>query len=75
MEDIVLRYSLLDNSAKSEISDFIDFLLTKDKKVSKKKLIADYQKKLLKISTWSEKDIEQLKKNGALLNKIKPLSW
>ena len=56
MTDLALKYNLLDNDAKKEVLDFVNFLLTKENK-SKKSLNGAYNKKILKVSVWSDLDI------------------
>jgi hypothetical protein len=62
MTDLALKYNLLDNSARKEVLDFIDFLLTKEKK-SMKHGRNDYKKKILKVSVWSDSDIDLMIQN------------
>jgi hypothetical protein len=57
MTDLVMKYNLLDTSAKKEVLDFMDFLLTK-KTGSKRSIASDYKKKILKVSVWNDSDIE-----------------
>ena len=54
MKDISVKYSLLNKKAKKEVNDFMDFLLYKQKGEKKTSLSA-YKKKILHVSTWSEK--------------------
>jgi len=74
MTDIVLKYNLLNKSARKEVSDFIDFLLARN---STKKLegSSDYKKKILNVSTWSETDIKVLIDNQQKINQWKAQEW
>ena len=74
MNDLALKYNLLDDSAKKEVQDFMDFLLTKEahKKKSNK---SDYKKKILKVSTWSDADIDVMIKNQQIFNQWKTQDW
>lgn len=51
MSDISIKYSLLNKTAKQEILDFIDFLLSKGK-TEKQTSLSAYKKKILQVSTW-----------------------
>ena len=74
MTDLALKYYLLDTSAKKEVLDFIDFLLTKEVK-SKKPPKNDYKKKILKVSVWDDADIDILIKNQQQFNQWKAQDW
>jgi hypothetical protein len=74
MTDIALKYDLLDSSSKREVLDFMDFLLSKETKV-KKKQISDYKKKILKVSVWSDSDIDMMKQNQQKFNQWKAQEW
>ena len=74
MTDLALKYNLLDTSAKREVLDFMDFLLTKETK-SKKPLKTDYKKKILKVSVWSDSDIDLVIQNQQKLNQWKAQEW
>ena len=62
MSDLVLKYYLLSPSAKKEVVDFIDFLLAKGSQ-SKVKTNTNYKNKLLKVSVWSDSDIDVILQN------------
>ena len=74
MTDLTLKYYLLDTSAKKEVLDFIDFLLTKEIK-STKPPKNDYKKKILKVSVWDDSDIDILIKNQQQFNQWKAQDW
>jgi hypothetical protein len=74
MTDLALKYSLLDNDAKKEVLDFVDFLLTKELK-SKKPFKTAYKKKILKVSVWSDSDIDLMIQNQQRLNQWKAQEW
>lgn len=57
MNDIAVKYSLLDKFAKKEIDDFMDFLLSKQKGNTNEAMSA-YKKKILEVSTWSDTDLK-----------------
>jgi hypothetical protein len=74
MTDLALKYNLLDTSAKREVLDFMDFLLTKKTKI-KKSAKSDYKKKILKVSVWSDSDIDLMIQNQQKLNQWKAQDW
>jgi len=74
MTDLALKYNLLDSSAKREVLDFMDFLLTKRTKLKKSTKI-DYKKKILKVSVWSDSDIEKMIENQQKFNKWEVQDW
>jgi hypothetical protein len=74
MTDLVAKYNLLDKSSKKEVTDFIDFLLSK-KGSPQKKGLSDYKKKILKVSAWSDSDIDLLIQNQLKFNQWKVQKW
>lgn len=74
MEDIYKKYTLLDKQSKKEIRDLIDFLLFKKKK-RKPSPLSLYKKKILRVSQWSDEDIEHIEQNQTLLRGWKPKDW
>ena len=62
MSELELKYNLLDPDAKKEVLDFIDFLLTKDRK-SKNSSKTAYKRKILKVSVWNDSDINEIIQN------------
>lgn len=71
MNDISIKYNLLNKTAKQEIADFIDFLLTKNKKEVKKATLSNYKKKILQVSVWTEKDLKIFDNNKKLMGQWK----
>jgi hypothetical protein len=74
MTDLALKYNLLDTSAKKEVIDFMDFLLSKETKI-KKSTKSDYKKKILKVSVWSDSDIDFMIQNQQKFNQWKAQDW
>ena len=74
MTDLALKYNLLDTSAKREVLDFMDFLLTKETKL-KKSAKSEYKKKILKVSVWSDSDIDLMIQNQQKFNQWKAQDW
>ena len=61
MEEILSKYNLLDQTARKEVLDFVDFLLSK-KRIERKPLSA-YKKKIQSVSTWSDEELKVFDKN------------
>jgi hypothetical protein len=62
MDQLTLKYNKLNEFSKKEISDFLDFLLSKEVK-NKKTKTEEYKREILKVSTWTEDEITDLEKN------------
>ena len=74
MNDMSLKYRLLDRSAKEEVNDFINFLFSRQS--NKKSLsIAGYKKKILSVSIWKDSDLEIFKENQKLFNSWAIQEW
>jgi hypothetical protein len=74
MTDLLKKYNLLDKTSKKEILDFTDFLLNKNIKSSKNQM-ADYKKKILNVSIWSDSDIDFILSNQKKFNQLKVQEW
>jgi hypothetical protein len=75
MADIVLKYSLLNNSARKQVNDFLDFLLEKQREKGGNSL-SSYKKKILGVTTWSDSDLEAFQVNLKLFNSSwRPEKW
>ncbi len=72
MGDLLLKFDLLDNISKIEVLDYLEYLLHKNKKVNK---LSTYKKQILKVSVWTEEDINYLKDNLKQLNKWPETKW
>ena len=59
MVDIVFKYNMLDENARKQLNDFIDFLLSKKKK--KEPDFSEYYNRIQTVSQWSEEDVEYLR--------------
>ena len=57
--DIALKYNMLDENARSQLNDFIDFLLSKNKR--KETDLSEYYKRIQTVSQWSEEDVAYLR--------------
>ena len=58
MTDIVLKYNLLDENARQQLNDFLDFLLMKAKKAPVDQ--SEYTQRIQTISQWTEDDVAYL---------------
>ena len=74
MTDLSIRFNLLDKTSRKEVLDFMDFLLSKNVK-SPKNLMADYKKKILNVSVWSDSDIDFIIQNQKQFNQWKVQEW
>jgi hypothetical protein len=75
MADIVLKYSLLNNNARKQVNDFLDFLLQKQRGKGGNSL-SSYKKKILGVTTWSDSDLEAFQVNQSLFNSSwRPEKW
>ncbi len=59
MIDIALKYNMLDENARSQLNDFIDFLLSKNK--MKEINLSEYYNRIQTVSRWSEEDVAYLR--------------
>ena len=74
MDDLVLRFGMLEPLKRQELLDFLDFLLSKQKK-ERKHIFKDYKEKLLQVSTWSKEDIKNMETEANKLNQWKAPEW
>ena len=75
MADIVLKYSLLNTSARKQVNDFLDFLLQKQRE-KRGNSLSSYKKKILGVTTWSDSDLEAFQVNQKLFNSSwRPEKW
>ncbi|MFA5330637.1 MAG: hypothetical protein WC384_22785 [Prolixibacteraceae bacterium] len=74
MSDILVKYNRLSKTARKEVNDFMDFLLSKQKS-NRPNLLTTYKNKILKITTWSDSDLKIFEENQKLLNQWKSQEW
>jgi len=65
MDDISVKYNLLDEPSKKEVRKFVHFLLLKKQAKKDRKT---FKSSLLKVSQWREEDIVAMDENKKLLN-------
>ena len=61
-------------TAQRTVSDFIDFLLYKEKE-EKSKRASNYKKRILEVSQWTEADCKAFEGNQKLFNQWPPPKW
>jgi hypothetical protein len=71
MNDLVLKYNLLDNFSQKELNDFLDFLISRKEKSSVMTL-NEYKKKILNVSIWNEDDVKIFEHNNQLFQQWSP---
>ena len=74
MSAIVVKYNKLDKTARQELNDFIDFLLSKQKNTNPM-LLSTYKNKILSVSVWSDSDLKVFDENQKLFNNWKVQEW
>lgn len=62
MDELLMKFGLLDAVKRQEILDFLDFLLNKQKK-GRARNFKSYKEQILQVSTWSEEDIAVIETN------------
>jgi len=74
MSEFLLKYDLLDEQAKQEVADFVDFLLERRGR-RKQTDPAAYRQKLANISVWPDEDIQAIDEARGYFNQWKPTEW
>ena len=74
MSDIIIKYNRLSKTARKEVNDFMDFLLSKQKSNSPN-LLTKYKNKILNVSKWTNSDLKIFEENQKLLNQWKSQEW
>lgn len=74
MNDISIKYGMLNKESQKEVHDFLDFLLSKQMR-KKNTSKSSYKKRILSVSTWSEEDVDEVEKNSKLFNNWKINEW
>jgi len=72
--DISLKYRLLNKSARNEVNDFMDFLLSK-RKNSARPYLPQYKKKILQVSVWNETDLDLINDTKKRINEWNIPKW
>jgi len=74
MSDIVVKYSRLNKTARQEVNDFMDFLLSKQK-ANNPIFLSTYKNKILKVSIWTDSDLKIFDQNQELFNQWRVQEW
>jgi len=74
MNEIAIKYNKLSNKRRQEVNDFLDFLLTRQKKESRIHL-SSYRKKILSVSTWNDEDCKQFEENQKIFKQWNIQEW
>jgi len=72
MNDILLKYNTLSPEVQKEVNDFLDFMLSKDKKILD---IKSWKSKIKNISTWTVEDIKTIEEGRQRFNQWKTEEW
>ena len=72
MNDLEIKYNRLNITAKRELDDFIDFLLSKENTNNSMK---NYKNNILNVSVWSDTDLKVFKETHNLFNQWKVQEW
>jgi hypothetical protein len=74
MSDIVVKYNRLNKTARQEVNDFMDFLLSKQK-TNKTNFSGTYKDKILGVSIWADSDLKIFDENQKLFNQWRVQEW
>ena len=74
MSEIVVKYNRLNKTARQELNDFMDFLLSKQK-TDKSIFLTTYKNKILNVSIWSDSDLKIFDENQKLFNQWRVQEW
>ncbi|MCF8362463.1 MAG: hypothetical protein K9G70_07550 [Prolixibacteraceae bacterium] len=74
MNEIAIKYNKLNKTKRQEVSDFLDFLLTRQKNETKIHLTG-YKKKILDVSTWTHEDCKKIEENQKTFDQWNIQEW
>lgn len=74
MNEIVVKYNKLNKTARQELNDYMDFLLSKQK-TDKPLFLTTYKNKILNVSVWTDSDLKIFDENQKLFNKWRVQEW
>lgn len=74
MSDLVVKYNKLNKTARQEVNDFMDFLLSKQN-TNKTNFPGIYKDKILGISIWADSDLKIFDENQKLFNQWRVQEW
>ena len=59
MDELTVKFGMLEPFRRKELMDFLDFLLSKQTE-EKKNSLTTYKERILQVSIWSEEDIAEI---------------
>ena len=74
MSDLVVKYNKLNKTARQEVNDFMDFLLSKQN-TNKTNFPGIYKDKILSVSIWADSDLKIFDENQKLFNQWRVQEW
>ncbi|WP_425422331.1 hypothetical protein [Phaeodactylibacter xiamenensis] len=74
MDELIVKFGMLNAAKRQEILDFLDFLLSKQEKEDTEDF-SSYKAQILKVSNWSEKDIKLMQANSKKMNAWQVPEW
>ena len=74
MEELITKYNSLDLILQRQVVMFIDYLLSTRNAV-KQTNISNYKKKILKVSQWSDEDMQIFNDNNKLFKQWSIQEW
>jgi hypothetical protein len=74
MNDIAVKYNRLNKTARQEVNDFMDFLLSKQE-TNNPNFLSTYKNKILNVSIWTDSDLKIFDQNQKLFNQWRVQEW
>lgn len=74
MSGILVKYNRLNKTARQELNDFMDFLLSKQK-TGEPNFLTAYKNKILNASVWSDSDLKIFEENQKLFDQWSIQEW
>ena len=74
MSELLVKYNKLNKTARQEVNDFMDFLLSKQKSIEPN-FLSTYKNKILNVSVWTDSDLKIFDKNQKMFNQWKVQEW
>jgi len=75
MSDLVVKYNRLNKTARQEVNDFMDFLLSKQNTNKTNLPGGTYKDKILGVSIWADSDLKIFDENQKLFNQWRVQEW
>ena len=74
MSELLVKYNKLNKTARQEVNDFMDFLLSKQKSIEPN-FLPTYKNKILNVSVWTNYDLKIFDQNQKMFNQWKVQEW